>query len=74
MNKKISTLQEFEEKVEIKRNNPDKRDAAEKVPTGEVLHTSDSDLSKFDENPGDASPNTSVPAGKYAINPLSNEY
>ena len=31
-----SPLQELHERTTNKRNNPDKRDAAEKVPTGEV--------------------------------------
>lgn len=69
MNEKKSTLKKIEEKTEIKRNNPDKRDAAEKVPTGEVMHNSDIDPSRFDENPGDIGPNTSVPSGKNPDKP-----
>ena len=57
-----SPLQELHERTTNKRNNPDKRDAAEKVPTGEVNKNSDN-LSEYDENPGDLGPNTSVPAG-----------
>jgi hypothetical protein len=63
MSEQKSTLQELEEKFEKKRNNPDKRDAAEKAPTGEVLLDSNLNPNKCDENPGDLGPNTSVPSG-----------
>jgi len=63
MSEQKSTLQELEKKFKTKRNNPDKRDAAEKAPTGEVLLHSNLNPSKFDENPGDFGPNTSVPSG-----------
>ena len=69
MTKKKTALQELDEKADRERNNPDKRDAAEKVPTGEVLHNSLGNPYKHDENPGDEGPNTSVPAGKNPDKP-----
>lgn len=53
MSEQKSTLQELEEKFENKRNDPDKRDAAEKVLTGEEVGNSNLNPSKFYENPGD---------------------
>ena len=56
-------FEQLEEKWDKKRRNPDKRDAAEKSPTAEVLH----EMTVFptsDENSGDVGPNTSVPAGQ----------
>ena len=69
MAKQKTTLQELDEKADRERNNPDKRDAAEKVPTGEVLHNSPGAPHNHDENPGDEGPNTSVPAGKNPDKP-----
>ncbi|SOD22385.1 hypothetical protein [Nitrosomonas ureae] len=63
-------LQEFEERSSKKRNNPDKRDAAEKSPTGEVLHQSNRESCISNENPGDIGPNTSVPSGKNPDKPV----
>ena len=62
MTNQKTPLQKMYERVSRKQNNPDKRDAAEKVPTGEVNKNSEN-LSEYDENPGDLGPNTSVPAG-----------
>ena len=64
MSEQKSTLQELEEKFENKRNDPDKRDAAEKVPTGEEVRNSNLNPPKFYDNPGNLGPNTSVPSGK----------
>ncbi|PSJ17322.1 hypothetical protein C7H79_08490 [Nitrosomonas supralitoralis] len=64
-----SPLQELQERATRKRNNPDKRDAAEKSPTGEVFHNSNKDPNAYDENPGDVGPNTSVPSGKNPDKP-----
>ncbi|WP_090719895.1 hypothetical protein [Nitrosomonas sp. Nm166] len=45
-------------------SNSDKKDAAEKVPTGEVMNNSAAkDLYELDENSDDLGPNTSVPVG-----------
>ena len=69
MTKQKTALQELDEKAEKERNNPDKRDAAEKLPTGEVLHQSTKGPYNHEENPGDEGPNTSVPAGKNPDKP-----
>ena len=69
MIKQKTALHELDEKSEKERDNPDKRDAAEKLPTGEVLRHSTGDPHEHDENPGDEGPNTSVPAGKNPDKP-----
>ena len=69
MSEQKSTLQELEKKFEEKRNNPDKRDPAEKAPTGEVLHNPNPNPSKFEENTGGVGPNSSFPFGNESDKP-----
>ncbi|PSJ15809.1 hypothetical protein [Nitrosomonas supralitoralis] len=63
-----TALQELNDKAARERNNPDKRDAAEKSPTGEVFHNSNNDPNAYDENPGDVGPNTIVTSDKNPDN------
>ncbi len=64
-----TALQELEERAEKKRNNPDKRDAAEKSPTGEVFHNSNKDPNAYKEIHGDVGPNANFPSGQQPDNP-----
>lgn len=69
MTQQKTPLQELDGRISKRRNNPDKRDAAEKSPTGEVLHQSNREPCISNENPGDIGPNTSVPSGKNPDKP-----
>lgn len=70
MPKQKTPLQELYERTAEKRDNPDKRDAAEKVPTGEV-NKNPENLSEYEENPGDVGPNTRVPTGSDPDKPAA---